>query len=645
MVRLASPADRALAVIVSVLTQVCRPRAGGNREAYRGQGRGPWNVSTAGALLTLTLAVSLAKDCLAQSEASSSVVIARATAFDQSGQADSALHYYRRALEQVRSRGNGARTEAALLARMARMYHRAIRPADIATALAYYDSAATARWLVRAEFRVPSDSSSSAIQESEVQFFEEWALAYLASPSVSDTNRHLGALAIIERGRSHQLLDLRGNRPSVLNLARIQGEEAAADGKSMLFWALGLESKIAGTLTFLVTTDTLLAWLALEDGEVLFGRQAIARSELETRVSEFRRALGADPGFASPPAGQPGAMPRLEPPAEDRGVKRTARGDTNWLATAGELARTLLPEELMRRLPESGQLIVVPDKSIALVPFAALPLPTGEPLGTRYGLRYAPSLTALRDVATGDRMPTVPMYGDSVWRLPPAERDAVMRRRRNAWLRRGIVVGNPSMPGVADAAGQRLKLPPLPGAESEARWVGQRLGVTSLQGPAATETRIRQRLAGATVIHMATHGYAYSARDRVRESFIALAPDAKADGHLTVGEVFDSIPNLSADLIVLSACQTGLGSIQEGEGTIGLQYAFLAKGARTLLVSLWSVSDVATDLLMRSFYTEWLGGSTKTEALRNAQKIVRGKPGSRFHHPRYWAAFQLVGAN
>jgi CHAT domain-containing protein len=96
--------------------------------------------------------------------------------------------------------------------------------------------------------------------------------------------------------------------------------------------------------------------------------------------------------------------------------------------------------------------------------------------------------------------------------------------------------------------------------------------------------------------------------------------------------------------VVLSACQTGLGDLKQAEGTVGLQRAFLAKGARSVLVSLWSVNDDATAQLMRSFYTHWLDGSTKSEALRKAQTEVRGKPGSPFYDPRYWAAFQLVGA-
>ena len=148
------------------------------------------------------------------------------------------------------------------------------------------------------------------------------------------------------------------------------------------------------------------------------------------------------------------------------------------------------------------------------------------------------------------------------------------------------------------------------------------------------------------MVHLATHDYAYSTDARARASFIALAPGDGHDGQLSVGELLDDAAlQLSADLVVMSACQTGLGDLKQAEGTVGLQRAFLAKGARSVLVSLWSVSDAATGILMRGFYHHWLRDRdrpSKAEALRRAQEEVRHTPG--LEHPRLWAGFQLVGA-
>ncbi|HUK65127.1 MAG TPA: CHAT domain-containing protein, partial [Dongiaceae bacterium] len=102
---------------------------------------------------------------------------------------------------------------------------------------------------------------------------------------------------------------------------------------------------------------------------------------------------------------------------------------------------------------------------------------------------------------------------------------------------------------------------------------------------------------------------------------------------------------LTADLVVLSACQTGLGDLKQAEGTVGLQRAFLARGARSVLVSLWNVSDASTRALMIDFYQHWLSDADhpdKAESLRRAQEQVRHTKG--WEDPRYWASFQLVGA-
>jgi CHAT domain-containing protein len=208
-----------------------------------------------------------------------------------------------------------------------------------------------------------------------------------------------------------------------------------------------------------------------------------------------------------------------------------------------------------------------------------------------------------------------------------------------------LVVGNPAMPLVKASDGESISLSPLPGAEHEGQWVAHRLGIAALSGTAASEAEIRRRIVKAPLVHLATHGYAYASETHARDSFVALAPGEGHDGLLTVGEVIDQLPALTTELVVLSACQTGLGDIKEAEGTVGLQRAFLAKGAKSVLVSLWSVSDQATELLMKKFYTHRLDDSdqpNKAEALRRAQQDVRKTPG--FAPPRYWAAFQLVGA-
>ena len=97
----------------------------------------------------------------------------------------------------------------------------------------------------------------------------------------------------------------------------------------------------------------------------------------------------------------------------------------------------------------------------------------------------------------------------------------------------------------------------------------------------------------------------------------------------------------NVDMVVMSACESGLGETS-GDGVFGLQRGFKKAGANTILMSLWDVSDEATQILMTNFYKNYLGGMSKQQALREAQKTVRETPG--FSDPEFWAAFILLEA-
>jgi CHAT domain-containing protein len=95
-------------------------------------------------------------------------------------------------------------------------------------------------------------------------------------------------------------------------------------------------------------------------------------------------------------------------------------------------------------------------------------------------------------------------------------------------------------------------------------------------------------------------------------------------------------------LVVLSACQTGLGDISQGEGVFGLQRGFKKAGANSILMSLWKVDDEATQILMTQFYKNLVSGQSKRQSLRSAQKYLREYNRGQFDKPEYWAAFILL---
>ncbi len=151
----------------------------------------------------------------------------------------------------------------------------------------------------------------------------------------------------------------------------------------------------------------------------------------------------------------------------------------------------------------------------------------------------------------------------------------------------------------------------------------------------ATIARLVEEAPGRSLIHIATHGHARL--DAPHFSSVLLA-----DGEFNAIDAFQ-LDIKGCQLITLSCCETGKALISGGDEQLGLGQAFLAAGAKSLLMSLWPVEDHATDVLMQHFYQRLLDGETKAEALRAAQCHLLHHSTSMHAHPYFWAAFRLVG--
>ncbi len=189
-----------------------------------------------------------------------------------------------------------------------------------------------------------------------------------------------------------------------------------------------------------------------------------------------------------------------------------------------------------------------------------------------------------------------------------------------------LAVGNPDLGSAAFD---------LPFAEREAgtlRW--NYPDVTTLTRERATESWIREHISEFGVIHIASHGEF----DPLNPLFsaIRLTKDGKADGRLQAEEIFGL--DIRADLVVLSACQTGLGDIRSGDDVVGMNRAFIFAGTHSLMSTLWRVSDVSSAIMMKQFYRNYLIYG-KAESLTRAMQHVK----NRYPHPGYWGAFLLTG--
>jgi tetratricopeptide (TPR) repeat protein len=530
---------------------------------------------------------------------------------------DSARVLFRRQGDRVR--------EGSTLYHLGTVYHTRGGDGDLRRAVAYYDSASAVRAMLgRTAVR---DEDRVVFAEQDLQLTARWALAWLAlGDGVRSDSGSRGSLFAAERGRARALRDLLRFGSGAAASEPRSADTTAGNGYPGSDELLRVPATTgAPVLSYLLTDRALLAWVALPSGEVRVHCQRVELSTVDTLVAGLRAQLWAasaervTEGLRERPARLLGAVADSLPASCGHTAFSATRalsgGRDSLLAAAASL---LLPSALRTALPrDTAELVVIPHGVLALVPFAALPIDAaGTPLGVRYALRYAPSLALLAMV----------------------ERDGSGRRPT-----RTLIVADPAMPPDPDGG---APFAPLGMARLTATWLAGQLHGNALVGTDASEPAVLGALGTAELIHFGTHGRAYGTEARARRSFVALAPAGTSDGLLTMSEVMAG-PRLSASLVVLSACETGLGDLKGAEGTVGLQRAFLARGARSVLVTLWQVDTVATDSLVRKFYRYWLderAPRTKAQALRLAQAEVRRLPMARTNPAHYWAGFQLVGA-
>jgi CHAT domain-containing protein/Flp pilus assembly protein TadD len=354
-------------------------------------------------------------------------------------------------------------------------------------------------------------------------------------------------------------------------------------------------------------------------------RLDIGQRGLRDQIERFRTLIGRAPLGASDPTG---------------------------LLERGRGLYTLLLQPAAKTIARAQRVVVVPDGPLHLLPFAALVRArddgaAGAEPDWQYLVEWKPlhvvvSATVyaeLRKARQGRREPQAPTlvaFGDPAYpSAGPDVADTVATRD----------------PVVRSMLTRGYRLPRLPATRREvtaiaALYEGR---AQTYLGEAATEERAKSAGIRGRYLHFASHGL-IDERFPLNSGLALTIPEAPREGQdngiLQAWEIFERL-RLDSDLVVLSACETGLGKEMGGEGLVGLTRAFQYAGARSVLASLWSVADESTAVLMERFYGYLRAGLSKDAALRRAQldliRRARSDTASDGSHPYYWGAFQLNG--
>jgi CHAT domain-containing protein/tetratricopeptide (TPR) repeat protein len=338
----------------------------------------------------------------------------------------------------------------------------------------------------------------------------------------------------------------------------------------------------------------------------------------------------------------------------------------------GVKLREAIFNKLKPALSRCKHLFISPDGELSRVPFEILPNKTGRFLIDDYHISY---LGAGRDILRFGTESTAQPAGS----LVIADPDFDLGLKGPGRLpQRGKFYGRQSR----DLDRSSLHFGHLPGTQKEGNNISNMLGVKPWLKGNALEARIK-KYRSPRILHFATHGFFLKDQERdpnkekrdlgaldslgfaesggmgrlsglnlenpLLRSGLALAgvntwlkgqsPPSDAEDGLLTAEDVTGMDLLDTELVVLSACETGLGEVRTGEGVFGLRRSFVLAGADTLVMSLWKVPDQQTQELMEEFYSRILAGEPRAEALKNAQMSIRSK----HPHPFYWGAFICQG--
>ena len=316
-------------------------------------------------------------------------------------------------------------------------------------------------------------------------------------------------------------------------------------------------------------------------------------------------------------------------------ISRPVPGDFQGREAAKRIGAELLPVLMRESFAKINTLIIVPDGVLFYLPFESLITSRGDRAGylvENYDVSYAPSASSLLALKNAPReivkKKTLLALGAPAAGFAPVGKTSKAKSNADVW-REAYIEGG-------------FGFGPLPFSKKEVRAVADELPVGDrdvFTGRAASEHLVKMLpLSAYRIIHLACHGLLDESIPMRSAVVLSPSEDGSEDGFLQVREVYGL--KMDADMVVLSACQTGKGVLENGEGLMGLPRTFFLAGSRSVVSTLWPVGDRTTADFMRSFYRNLRKGESKNRALRLAKiSMIR----STLSHPAFWAGYVLSG--
>ena len=307
-----------------------------------------------------------------------------------------------------------------------------------------------------------------------------------------------------------------------------------------------------------------------------------------------------------------------------------------WLFDASKrIGREIIPPEIISALSEFKSIVVIPDGMLNYLPFETIRIHDGareKYLIESFAISYCPSASTLRMLTGGSQ--------------------------KEEWKRTILAMGGPQYgdyagtnvastdlpPGTEEepSLSQKIAFAELPFSRNEAIEIGglfPKVEAQIITGASVSEETVKKLpLWEFRIIHFSCHGYLDEANPMRTALVLTPGPSQEEDGFLRMEEIYKL--SLNAEMVVLSACQTGKGVLEKGEGVMNLTRPFFIAGARSVIAALWPINDKSTAILMKEFYKLIIKGWGANEALRSAKlKMIR----SSWAHPFYWSGFILQG--